>query len=339
MVLDCNSVGSEESFTMLNVSAEPAVTQQEQHFPIGTASASFVLWHHGSGSTTGAIVRMFPDKQQKMKVSKAVRTLQDTMQKILNNTGVLQSVRVYTDKTDANADTWEAAIRHFGKVGVSSCFLMEIDKGCLQRSVFDDSVFGKYIGSLVKNAVGIWEPAVKTNVSQNRFRVFRKSPWWDLSCDDDVWLHEQATTNRAQNSFVDEQLEEVQSAHDNDDNSNDDSIRALCEQQAIQGGCFLLNLRNCPKEQDSTWDTSLGLGTNLPGLIRSFAETGEDLHLHFDSAKRVAEAAVESAIARFQRTGSARRWDGTFFTTWSTPLIGTLAKVDRKKAEQINQEL
>ena len=61
--------------------------------------------------------------------------------------------------------------------------------------------------------------------------------------------------------------------------------------------------------------------------------------LHFDSARRVAEAAVESAIARLQRTGSARRWDGTFFTTWPTPLTGTLAKVDRKKAEQINQEL
>ena len=82
-----------------------------------------------------------------------------------------------------------------------------------------------------------------------------------------------------------------------------------------------------------------GFRTNLPGLIRSFAETGEDLHLHFDSAYRVAEAAVESAIARFQRTGSARRWDGTFFTTWSTPLTGILAKVDRKKAERINQEL
>ena len=48
---------------------------------------------------------------------------------------------------------------------------------------------------------------------------------------------------------------------------------------------------------------------------------------------------MESAIARFQRTGSAQRWDCTFFTTWSTPLIGTLAKVDRKKAEQINREL
>ena len=56
------------------------------------------------------------------------------------------------------------------------------------------------------------------------------------------------------------------------------------------------------KEQDSTWDTSLGFGTSLPGLNRSFAETGEDLHLHFDSAKRVAEAAAESAIARFQQT-------------------------------------
>ena len=119
--------------------------------------------------------------------------------------------------------------------------------------------------------------------------------------------------NRAQNSFVDEQLEQIQSAHDelgcyfaeyktmqirpattydlsdksriclldlrdapnceleairqhvrnmkpymltaqhNDDSPNDDSLRALCEQQASQGGYFLLNLRSCPKEQDSTW--------------------------------------------------------------------------------------
>ena len=41
-----------------------------------------------------------------------------------------------------------------------------------------------------------------------------KSPRWNLSCDDDVWLREQATMNRAQNLSVDEQLEQVQSAHD-----------------------------------------------------------------------------------------------------------------------------
>ena len=103
----------------------------------------------------------------------------------------------------------------------------------------------------------------------------------------------------------------------NDDSPNDDSLRALCDQQANQGGYFLLNLRSCPKEQDSTWDTSLGFWTHLLGLIRSFAEPGEDLHLHFDSARRVAEAAVESAIA-----------------SRPTPLAGTLAKVDRKKANQ-----
>ena len=87
---------------------------------------------------------------------------------------MLQCFRVWTDKTDGNADTWEAAIRHFNKVSVSSCFLMEIDKGCLRPSVFDDSIFGEDIGSLVKNAAGVWEPAVKTNVSQNRCRVFWK---------------------------------------------------------------------------------------------------------------------------------------------------------------------
>ena len=81
MVLDSDSVGSEESFTMLNVPAESAVTQQEQQFLLKQ------LRHLSSSGITGqearrAIVRMFPDKQQKVKVSKAVRTLQDTMQKI-----------------------------------------------------------------------------------------------------------------------------------------------------------------------------------------------------------------------------------------------------------------
>ena len=68
----------------------------------------------------------------------------------LNNTGVLQSVRVWTDKNHVNADTWEAAIRHFNKVGTSSCSLMEIDKGCLQPSVFDDSIFAVHWQSCKK---------------------------------------------------------------------------------------------------------------------------------------------------------------------------------------------
>ena len=277
----------------------------------GAASASFVFWNQGPGSTKGDrsnVSGQTAEGQGEQGSSDIAGHDAEDM----NNTGLPQSVRVWTDKTDVNADIWEAAIRHFIRVSVSSCFMMEINKGCLQPSIFDDSIFGEYIGSLVKNAGGDWELAVKTNVSQNRCRVFRKCPWWDLSRDDDIWLCEQATMNRAQNSFVDEHLEQVQSTHDelrcyfadhktmqirpstiydlsdksrtcildirdapnceleairqhvrnmkpylltaqyNDDNSNDESIRALCEQQANQGGYFLLNLRSCSKEQDPT---------------------------------------------------------------------------------------
>ena len=81
MVLDSDSVGSEETFRMLNVPAVPAVSRQEQQLLLEQ------LRHLSSSGITGqearrAIVRMFPDQQQKLKVSKAVRTLQDTMQKI-----------------------------------------------------------------------------------------------------------------------------------------------------------------------------------------------------------------------------------------------------------------
>ena len=81
MVLDSDSVGSEESFRMLNVLVVPAVSQQEQQFLLEQ------LLHLSPSGITGqearrAIVRMFPDRQQKVKVSKAVRVLQDTMQKI-----------------------------------------------------------------------------------------------------------------------------------------------------------------------------------------------------------------------------------------------------------------
>ena len=88
-------------------------------------------------------------------------------------------------------------------------------------------------------------------------------------------------------------------AQHNDDSPNDESLRALCEQQANQGGYFLLNLSSCPKEQDSNWDTSVGFGTNLPGLIRSFAETGEDLHL---SSLRFRETSCRSCSGIRHRT-------------------------------------
>ena len=132
--------GTEESFTLLNVPAEPAVTQQEQQFLLEQ------LRHLSASGITGqearrAIVRMFSRQTTEGQGEQGSSGLARHDAEDLNNTGVLQSVRVWTDKTDGNADAWEAAIRHFNKIGTSSCFLMEIDKGCLQPSVFDDSIF------------------------------------------------------------------------------------------------------------------------------------------------------------------------------------------------------
>ena len=128
-------------------------------------------------------------------------------------------------------------------------------------------------------------------------------------------------------------------AQHDDDSLSDEALKTLCNQQANQGGYFWFNTRGRTIEQDSNWETSLGFWTNLLGLIQSLAEPGEEIHLHCESARQVAEVAVESAIARFQRTGSAQRWDGAFFTAWPTQLTGSLAQADRKKAERINQEL
>ena len=76
----------------------------------------------------------------------------------------------------------------------------------------------------------------------------------------------------------------------NDDCLCEEEIRTLYNQQVNQGGYFLLNMGGFPRGQHSTWVTSLGSWTNLPGLIRSFAEPREDLLPHYESARRVAEA-------------------------------------------------
>ena len=79
--------------------------------PTGTASASFVFWHHGSGSTTGDrsnVSRQTTEGQGEQGSSGLARHDAED----LNNTGVLQSVRVWTDKTDGNADTSTKSARH-----------------------------------------------------------------------------------------------------------------------------------------------------------------------------------------------------------------------------------
>ena len=87
---------------------------------------------------------------------------------------------------------------------------MEIDKWCPQPLVFDDSIFGEYLGTLVHNKDGAWEPAVKTDVSQPRCRVlFPRVPGGICAVTMMCGLREQATMTRAQNRLVDEQPDNI----------------------------------------------------------------------------------------------------------------------------------
>ena len=66
--------------------------------PTGTATASFVFWYHGSGSTTGDrwnVSRQTAEDQGEQGSSDLARHNAED----LNSPGVLQSVRVWTDKT------------------------------------------------------------------------------------------------------------------------------------------------------------------------------------------------------------------------------------------------
>ena len=58
--------------------------------------------------------------------------------------------------------------KFFGNVSVGSCFLMEIDIGCPQPPVYDDSSFGEYLGTIAQNNNGTLEPALEPPLDKRR---------------------------------------------------------------------------------------------------------------------------------------------------------------------------
>ena len=69
--------------------------------------------------------------------------------------------------------------------------------------------------------------------------------------------------------------------HD-DDSINDEALQLLCTNHANQGGYFLFNTRGRCAEHDLNWASGLGFWTNLLGLVRSFDDPGEEIHLHYE---------------------------------------------------------
>ena len=199
MVVDSESGESDHSFSMLNLPEEISPAEQQ-------AIVAELLRLSSFGTTGKAalatIVEKVQDQSQAPKVERAVKAAPG-----VNNTGALQSARVWSNRSEVDARQWDAACSYFGSVKPSEHFLLEMDRGCLQPALFDDAMFGEYVGTIVQSTTGEWAPARHSNSSQYKCLVVRKSPWWDMSCDDDVWLREQATMNRAQNHLVDEQLQ------------------------------------------------------------------------------------------------------------------------------------
>ena len=136
----------------------------------------------------------------------------------------------------------------------------------------------------------------KNDVSQRRCRVISKSPWWNLSCDDDVWLREQGTMNpvqiHSQRShdefcccFVDSKTLQLRPASTHEMtrtnricvlNIRGAPVREFetIRQRLKSTTPYMVLMQHdddslkdeCP-EHDLSWESSLGFGTNLPGLV------------------------------------------------------------------------
>ena len=189
--MDVESVSSEDTFSMWEVPAVP-----------------FVFWNQKaeSAQSNSSLVSRPTEEGHGRSTNQKTAGCFDTK---VSQSKKLQRACLWDHKALVTDAMWEAAVQHFGSISIGSCFLMEIDKRCPQPSVYDNS--------LVQNKDGAWEPALKTDVSERRCRVISKSPWWNLSCDDDVWLREQATMNRVQNRLEDEHLEQIHSQRSHDD--------------------------------------------------------------------------------------------------------------------------
>ena len=119
--------------------------------PTGIASASFVFWHHGSGSTTSDrsnVSRQTAEGQGEQGSSCKTRCRRSEQHgSAAERPCVDRQNRCQRRRLGGRNPTLQQS-RHV------ILFLMEIDERCLQPSIFDDSIFGESIGSLVKNAVG-----------------------------------------------------------------------------------------------------------------------------------------------------------------------------------------
>ena len=101
---------------------------------------------------------------------------------------------------------WEAA-RELIPGGKDKDFLIVyVPKGTGQPKMYADVFYGEHIASWARDEQDCWKITTYTHPQQSRFRLFRKSPWLESFFTDDVFLEENATMTKIENTEVDQQL-------------------------------------------------------------------------------------------------------------------------------------
>ena len=119
----------------------------------GATPVSFDFWNHGTESTqSNSSVAHRPTED-----GHGSSSSQETAGYFGNDVSqseVMQRACLWNHKAPVNDAMWESAVQNFGSISAGCCFLMEIDKGCVQPLVFDDSIFGECLGIIVQNKDG-----------------------------------------------------------------------------------------------------------------------------------------------------------------------------------------
>ena len=161
---NANGCRTSEFGRQLQHAERPSWSTTRTGLSVGPTPVTFVFWNHGPESpqsNSSAVSRSTADGHGGEQ-SQVTASYHGTK---VNRSGVLRRALLWDHNAPVNDALWEAPVRNFGNISIASSFLMEIDKGCPQPPVFDDSTFGEYLGALVQNEDSALVPALITNVN------------------------------------------------------------------------------------------------------------------------------------------------------------------------------
>ena len=138
--MDIESVSSEDSFSMWEVSAD---AQQENDFLFRTTLVSFVSWNQReeSAHSNSSVVPRPTEKGHGRSTNQKTAGYFGTK---VSHSDVLRSACLWNHKAPINDTMWEAAVQNFGSVSVP------------QPPVSDDSIFGETLVQLSKTKAVLW---------------------------------------------------------------------------------------------------------------------------------------------------------------------------------------